>query len=64
MPADTAVDFVRFAKDVVPLLQGRGLFQQDYTGTTLRENLGLAPLVPGADRRRAAAHPTTEKEKG
>lgn len=63
MPADTANDFERFARQVVPLLQRRGLFQQDYAGTTLRENLGLAPLVPGDDRRRAAAHPTTE-EKG
>ncbi len=53
MPADTAVDFERFTAQVVPLLQNRGLFQQDYAGTTLRENLGLAPLIPGADRKRA-----------
>jgi hypothetical protein len=53
MPADTAVDFERFTSQVVPILQRRGLFQQDYAGTTLRENLGLAPLVPGADRQRA-----------
>lgn len=32
-------DFVRL---VVPELQRRGLFQRDYAGTTLRENLGLA----------------------
>lgn len=31
-------DFVRL---VVPELQRRGLFRQDYTGTTLRDNLGL-----------------------
>jgi alkanesulfonate monooxygenase SsuD/methylene tetrahydromethanopterin reductase-like flavin-dependent oxidoreductase (luciferase family) len=31
-------DFVRFA---VPELQRRGLFRKDFTGTTLRENLGL-----------------------
>jgi FMN-dependent oxidoreductase (nitrilotriacetate monooxygenase family) len=31
-------DFVRF---VVPELQRRGLFRTDYTGETLRENLGL-----------------------
>ncbi|MCU1515958.1 MAG: ssuD [Pseudarthrobacter sp.] len=53
MPADTAVDFERFTSGVVPLLQQRGLFQQDYAGTTLRENLGLTPLIPGADRERA-----------
>jgi hypothetical protein len=26
---------------VVPLLQERGLFRADYTGTTLRQHLGL-----------------------
>ncbi|HXJ81527.1 MAG TPA: LLM class flavin-dependent oxidoreductase [Candidatus Methylomirabilis sp.] len=30
-----------FARLVVPELQRRGLFHQDYVGTTLRENLGL-----------------------
>ena len=29
---------------VVPLLQERGVFRTEYTGTTLRENLGL-PFV-------------------
>jgi alkanesulfonate monooxygenase SsuD/methylene tetrahydromethanopterin reductase-like flavin-dependent oxidoreductase (luciferase family) len=33
-----------FADKVVPLLQERGVFRSDYTGTTLREHLGLAPL--------------------
>jgi len=27
---------------LIPELQRRGLFHTDYTGTTLRENLGLA----------------------
>jgi alkanesulfonate monooxygenase SsuD/methylene tetrahydromethanopterin reductase-like flavin-dependent oxidoreductase (luciferase family) len=31
-------DFVRF---VVPELQRRGIYHKDYTGATLRENLGL-----------------------
>ena len=31
-------DFVRF---VVPELQRRGLYRKEYTGATLRENLGL-----------------------
>jgi FMN-dependent oxidoreductase (nitrilotriacetate monooxygenase family) len=32
----------RFVEKVVPELQRRGVFRQDYTGTTLRQNLGLA----------------------
>ena len=31
---------------VVPELQRRGLFHEDYAGPTLRENLGLAPESP------------------
>ena len=31
-----------FADTVVPLLQERGVFRADYTGSTLREHLGLA----------------------
>ena len=35
-----------FGRLVVPELQRRGLFHQDYAGTTLRENLGLdRPVV-------------------
>ena len=34
-----------FARWVVPELQRRGLFRREYTGTTLRENLGLARPV-------------------
>jgi hypothetical protein len=30
--------------EVVPLLQEVGTFRADYTGTTLRDHLGLAPL--------------------
>jgi FMN-dependent oxidoreductase (nitrilotriacetate monooxygenase family) len=33
-----------FADTVVPLLQERGVFRADYTGTTLRDNLGLPPM--------------------
>jgi FMN-dependent oxidoreductase (nitrilotriacetate monooxygenase family) len=36
-----------FADQVVPLLQERGVFRADYTGTTLREHFGLAPLPAG-----------------
>ena len=28
---------------VVPLLRERGVFRADYTGSTLRDHLGLAP---------------------
>ena len=29
---------------MVPLLQERGVFRAEYTGATLRDHLGLAPL--------------------
>jgi len=32
-----------FVDQVVPLLQERGVFRTEYSGTTLRENLGLGP---------------------
>ena len=38
-------DFVRF---VIPELQQRRLFHEDYSGVTLRENLGLTRPVVGA----------------
>ncbi|MCW4600281.1 LLM class flavin-dependent oxidoreductase, partial [Janibacter hoylei] len=31
-----------FVDTVVPILQQRGLFRTEYTGTTLREHYGLA----------------------
>jgi hypothetical protein len=37
---------------LVPELQRRGLFQMDYRGATLRENLGL-PIPRAADWRAA-----------
>ena len=43
-------DFVRL---VVPELQRRGLYRNDYRGTTLRENLGLEKATRG-DWRRAS----------
>ena len=36
-----ARDFENFARYVVPILQRRGLFHDDYPGPTLRENYGL-----------------------
>ncbi|MCB5164533.1 NtaA/DmoA family FMN-dependent monooxygenase [Streptomyces bambusae] len=46
-----------FADTVVPLLQERGVFRTEYTGSTLREHLGLAvpqPVRPAGDRQPAA----------
>ena len=40
--------FEDFVKWVVPELQKRGLYHQDYAGQTLRENLGLARPAVGA----------------
>ncbi len=37
--------FENFVEQVVPLLRKRGLFRHEYTGTTLRSHLGLAPPV-------------------
>lgn len=42
MPPFFPGQFDAFARDVVPILQERGLFRADYTGTTLRDHLGLA----------------------
>jgi len=39
-----------FVNEVVPILQGRGLFHQNYEGKTLRENIG-APEQYGIDPR-------------
>jgi hypothetical protein len=40
-------------QSVVPELQRRGLFRKEYTGATLRDNLGLreASLIPPINRR-------------
>ena len=40
----------RFVDEVVPILQQRGLFHLEYSGTTLREHLG-APFQYGRDER-------------
>ncbi|MDB5373462.1 MAG: ntaA 1 [Belnapia sp.] len=42
LPAYFPGAFDDFVDMVVPILQERGLFRQDYAGTTLREHLGLA----------------------
>ncbi|MNF03263.1 Nitrilotriacetate monooxygenase component A [compost metagenome] len=41
MPAYFPAGFEEFTRHVVPLLQERGRFRRDYSGSTLREHLGL-----------------------
>jgi FMN-dependent oxidoreductase (nitrilotriacetate monooxygenase family) len=45
--------FEDFADKVVPILQQRGLLRREYSGQTLRENLGLARPERGEWRNRA-----------
>lgn len=37
----TPTAFTEFVEQVVPILQARGLYRRDYSGSTLREHLGL-----------------------
>ncbi len=46
VPHITPSGLDEFADRVVPLLQEQGVFRNDYTETTLRGHLGLAPLHP------------------
>lgn len=49
--------FRRFAAEVVPILQERGLFRTEYTADTLRGNLGL----PFAENRHTVARRSAEQ---
>lgn len=51
--------FRRFVNEVIPILQERGLHRTDYTGTTLREHLGL-PFLENRHADTARAGKTTE----
>ncbi len=52
----TPTAFEDFVDQVIPLLQARGLYRQEYEGKTLRENLGLAePENQFAQRRQQVA---------
>ncbi|WP_313474917.1 LLM class flavin-dependent oxidoreductase [Agrobacterium pusense] len=44
MPPIINSQLALFAEEVVPILQKRGLFRQDYEGKTLREHFGLSEL--------------------
>ena len=47
MPAYFPSGFEEFTRQVVPILQARGLFRKDYEGHTLREHLGLSQPQAG-----------------
>ena len=49
--ASTPGTFNDFVDAVVPELQRRGLFRTEYTGTTLRDHLGLSPATFTAPHR-------------
>jgi FMN-dependent oxidoreductase (nitrilotriacetate monooxygenase family) len=58
MPPWLTGGFDVFVEEVVPILRARGLFRTAYTGSTLREHLGLdrpASQYAATDRRRATA---------
>jgi len=56
MPAVLPSGLEAFAAEVVPILQQRGLFRTDYTGTTLRDHYGLArPLARSTPLQEATA---------
>ena len=44
-----------FVDRVVPLLQERGVFRNEYSGTTLRDHLGLGPPRQATARQRVAS---------
>ena len=46
VPHITPGGLAPFVDKVVPLLQERGVFRANYTGTTLRDHLRLAPSAP------------------
>jgi hypothetical protein len=48
-----------FADTVVPLLQEKGNYRTEYDGTTLRDNLGLAPL---GEQARHQTHRQTDRQ--
>ena len=57
VPHITPGGLAPFVDKVVPLLQERGVFRADYTGATLRDHLGLAPLGRAGRIRRLPGPP-------
>ena len=61
MPPWLTGGFDVFVEQVVPILRERGLFREEYTGSTLREHFGLdRPLSQYSQGQ--YAHTTIEKE--
>jgi alkanesulfonate monooxygenase SsuD/methylene tetrahydromethanopterin reductase-like flavin-dependent oxidoreductase (luciferase family) len=54
MPAVLPSGLEAFVEHVVPILRSRGLFREDYSGTTLREHYGL-PVPPAGQALEATA---------
>src|SRR5258706_6635380 len=54
MPPILPTGLTDFVDQVVPVLQRRGLFREEYEGRTLRENLGLQRPEHGPSRRQTA----------
>ncbi len=54
MPPIMHSQFELFASEVVPILRRRGLFRQDYEGSTLRDHFGLGPVAEPAPLARSA----------
>ena len=44
-------DLIEFTREVVPILQERGLFRTEYAGTTLRDHYGLPAAAASGDYR-------------
>lgn len=56
-PASFPDGLTEIVDTLVPALQDRGIYPTEYAGTTLRENLGLAPNVARREgRKRAVEH--------
>ena len=56
MPPSIPDELEVFVEHVVPILQRRGLFRDEYEGTTLRDHYGLdRPVSRYAGRRPVAA---------
>ena len=55
MPPWLPGGFEAFASEVVPILRRRGLFREDYEGTTLRDHYGLPRPESGYAAHRASA---------
>jgi FMN-dependent oxidoreductase (nitrilotriacetate monooxygenase family) len=63
MPPALPAGLDAFAEHVVPILQERGLFRTEYSGTTLRDHLGLdVPENRYTAARKAAEAATTDTE--